>query len=557
MSVTVDERNGSSERFAPLGRTPEGAPLPPLRDRFRSRIADSPRLLGWLGPIAVTLLAFAARVWRLEYPPRLLFDETYYAKDAWSLLRFGYAQDWVEDANAKVEAGQTTGLWTGEPTQVVHPEVGKWMIAIGEQLFGMNAFGWRISAAVVGALTVLVLARMVRRLSGSTALGCLAGLLLAVDGVHLVMSRLALLDVFLAFWLVCAVACVVADREWGRTRIARRYATTETVSGFGPVRMLLLRPWRLAAGVCFGLAVGTKWSALYVLAAVGVFVWVLDVIDRRAIGVRGAWWRSMIVDGLPAFVSLVIVALVVYVVTWTGFLVNHEVFEGRFGLGYGDAQPWGSAIDKTDRGLIGELLRPLESLWHYHQMVYSFHTGDYLAGKSHPYQSDPWGWLVLNRPVGVDAQTDLAASTPGCAASGTETCIRQVLILGNPAVWWGGLAALVASVWYWLRDRDWRFGLLVLVVVSAWLPWFAYDDRPIFLFYATAFVPFTCAAIALVAGRLLRGSRGSRLRWWAPAALGTYVAVALALAAFFFPIWTDILITHEEWLQRMWFSRWV
>ncbi|MGH1561855.1 dolichyl-phosphate-mannose--protein mannosyltransferase [Mumia sp. DW29H23] len=557
MSVTVDEHPGRTAGSAPLGRTPDGAPLPPLRERFRSRVADSPRMIGWLGPVAVALLAFAARVWRLEYPPRLLFDETYYAKDAWSLLHFGYAQDWVEDANAKVEAGQTTGLWTGEPTQVVHPEVGKWMIAVGEHLFGMNAFGWRISAAVVGALTVLVLARMVRRLSGSTALGCLAGLLLAVDGVHLVMSRIALLDVFLAFWLVCAVACVVADRDWGRTRLARRFPTTEDVVGFGPVRMLLLRPWRLGAGVCFGLAAGTKWSALYVLAVVGVVVWVLDLIDRRAIGVRGAWWRSILVDGLPAFVSLVLVALVVYVVTWTGFLVNHEVFEGRFGLGYGDTPPWGSAIDQSDRGFVGELLRPLESLWHYHQMVYSFHTGDYLAGKTHPYQSDPWGWLVLNRPVGVDAQTDLPATTPGCTATGTETCIRQVLILGNPAIWWGGLAALIASVWFWLRDRDWRFGLLVLVVLAAWLPWFAYDDRPIFLFYATAFIPFTCAAIALVAGRLLRASRTSRIRWWGPVALGAYVAVALGLAAFYFPIWTDILLTHEAWLHRMWFTRWI
>lgn len=553
MSVTVEHEPA----LEPLGRTPDGARLPLLAERFRPRIADSPRLIGWIAPIAIALLAFAARVWRLEYPSRLLFDETYYAKDGWSLLKFGYAQDWVEDANSQVEAGQTTGLWTGEPTQVVHPEVGKWMIAIGEHLFGMNSFGWRISAAVVGALMVLVLARMVRRMTGSTMLGCLAGLLLAVDGVHLVMSRLALLDIFLAFWLVCALACVVADRDWGRVRLARRFPHTEDVAGFGPVRMMLLRPWRLAAGVCFGLAIGTKWSALYVLAVVGVAVWVLDAIDRHAIGVRGAWWRSVVVDGLPAFVSLVLVALVVYVLTWTGFLVNHEVFETRFGHGYGETPPWGTYLDGGDKGPLGEAWQALRSLWHYHQMVYSFHTGDYLAGKTHPYQSDPWGWLVLNRPVGVDAQTDLPASTAGCAATGDGTCLRQILILGNPAIWWGGLLALVASAWLWLRERDWRFGLLVLVVLAAWLPWFAYDDRPIFLFYATAFVPFTCAAIALVAGRLLRASRRSRLRWWGPVALGAYVAVALACFAYFYPIWTDILLTHDEWINRMWFSRWI
>ena len=54
---------------------------------------------------------------------------------------------------------------------IVHPEVGKWLIALGEKAFGMDPFGWRIAAAVVGALMVLVMCRLARRLTGSTALG--------------------------------------------------------------------------------------------------------------------------------------------------------------------------------------------------------------------------------------------------------------------------------------------------------------------------------------------------------------------------------------------------
>ena len=30
---------------------------------------------------------------------------------------------------------------------IVHPEVGKWLIALGEKAFGMDPFGWRIDAA--------------------------------------------------------------------------------------------------------------------------------------------------------------------------------------------------------------------------------------------------------------------------------------------------------------------------------------------------------------------------------------------------------------------------
>ena len=105
---------------------------------------------------------------------------------------------------------------------VVHPEVGKWLIALGEKAFGMDPFGWRIAAAVAGSLMVLVLIRLVRRLTGSTLLGCVAGLLLCFDGMHLVLSRLALLDIFLAFFLICAASCLVADRDWTRARMAAR-----------------------------------------------------------------------------------------------------------------------------------------------------------------------------------------------------------------------------------------------------------------------------------------------------------------------------------------------
>ena len=103
---------------------------------------------------------------------------------------------------------------------VVHPDVGKWLIALGEKAFGMDPFGWRIAAAVVGALMVLVMCRFVRRVTGSTALGLVGGLLLSLDGLHLVLSRLALLDIFLAFFILCGVHCVVADRQWFRERLA-------------------------------------------------------------------------------------------------------------------------------------------------------------------------------------------------------------------------------------------------------------------------------------------------------------------------------------------------
>src|SRR3712207_7652382 len=42
--------------------------------------------------------------------------------------------------------------------------------------FGFDPFGWRFASAVAGTLMVLVMVRLVRRLTGSTLLGGVAGL---------------------------------------------------------------------------------------------------------------------------------------------------------------------------------------------------------------------------------------------------------------------------------------------------------------------------------------------------------------------------------------------
>ena len=169
--------------------------------------------MSWTASIAVMLLAFAMRLVRLGQPRELAFDETYYAKDAWSLVHHGYVREYVENANQMIERGDLSGLWKADPSMIVHPEVGKWLIGLGELAFGMDPVGWRVPSVVVGSLMVLVMVRLVRRLTGSTMLGCVAGLLLALDGLHFVLSRMALLDIFTAFFTLCAVHCLVVDRR--------------------------------------------------------------------------------------------------------------------------------------------------------------------------------------------------------------------------------------------------------------------------------------------------------------------------------------------------------
>jgi dolichyl-phosphate-mannose-protein mannosyltransferase len=541
-----------------LSRTADGRPVPGARRRLLPPEPRHDRRTGWVVTLAVTALAGFLRLWHLGRPADFLFDETYYAKDAWSLLQHGYARGYVEKADEQILSGDLEDLFTEGPSMVVHPEAAKWLIALGEHLFGMDPFGWRVASAVVGTLAVLVMVRLALRLTGSVVLGAAAGLMLTFDGLHFVMSRLALLDGFLAFFLLAGVACLVADRDWGRARLARAVPPgwTATADDWGPVRGLRFRPWRLAAGVLFGLAVATKWSALYPIAAFGLLVWAWDTGARRSLGVRSAWLRAGIADGLLAFVHLVVVALLVYLVSWTGWLVNAERYEESLSdTQYGAY--WGAYLEEDPDGFLGEATQSLRSLWNYHQDVYTFHTRG-LTDADHVYASHPGGWLLLSRPVGVNADLDIEPGTQGCDAPKDSTCLRQVLLLGTPVLWWGGALALGYAVWGWAARRDWRYAIPVVGLVTTWLPWLRYDDRPIFSFYAVATVPFTVLALTLLMGRLLGTTRSSyRQRLSGAVAAGTFLVLVVVNFAWFWPVYTDELLTTPEWLQRVWFERWI
>jgi dolichyl-phosphate-mannose-protein mannosyltransferase len=202
-------------------------------------------------------------------------------------------------------------------------------------------------------------------------------------------------------------------------------------------------------------------------------------------------------------------------------------------------------------------VQSLRSLWYYHQDVYAFHS-QFLNCSEHTYASKPSGWLLLNRPVGVAADVDIQPGTQGCNAAAGSDCLRQVLLLGNPVIWWAGLGALAFAVVMWVGARDWRFGLCVVGATSTWLPWLLYDDRPIFSFYAVLTLPFIVLAITLTMGKLIGSSTApSSRRTFGVIVSGTFFLLALLNFAWFWPIYTNQLLTHDEWLDRIWFSRWI
>ena len=260
---------------------------------------------------------------------------------------------------------------------------------------------------MAGAAAVYLVGRIVWESFGNAKMATLASVLMGLDGVQIALSRTAILDIILEMFILLGVLCVVRDQLSYRPRLiaalqdidaARhteqlhrrpRYTAgaktspgskrRTSSSGIAPdfSRFALSwgpsywwRPWLFVAGIAFGLAMSVKWSGLYVVAVFGIFVFIRELSARWRTEPR---WigSSVLTGGIPAFVNLVPIAFLTYVVSWMGWFTH--------------SQAWGH----TNRGLVADWLD-------YHRQIFIFHTN---LNATHPSMANPWGWLLQLRPT--------------------------------------------------------------------------------------------------------------------------------------------------------------
>jgi dolichyl-phosphate-mannose--protein O-mannosyl transferase len=518
--------------------------------------------------VAVALLAGGLRLWHLSDPPDLVFDELYYAK-AGCVLTGGTDQECrVEssDEHYWVEHKWDMGSW-------VHPPLGKWMTAMGIKAFGMDPFGWRVPSAISGTLVAVMVALMAQLLFARPVWTFLAGTFIALDGLNLVMSRVAMLDVHLEFWVTLGFLCLVLDRRWIERRTSpvvdpapapATYLadpqepadrsdpsdTSATASGVAVVeaptrrRMRvpspLWRPWRFAAGVALGAACAVKWSGAFALVAAVVLavMWETTRRHRDDVSWPRAFARTAGMETLGLVLAFVLVPAGVYMLTWLPWF-HH------FG--------WSLPAWWEDQ----------RAMWDYqrHLTEFAYDSKTKTFTPTHSSYSDAWTWILMKRPVNFYVQ-DLGAD------------VRQILTIGNLALFWGTVFTLPYTLWAWRRKRDWRAGFMATAFVLQWLPWFQVA-RPEFFFYILPMTPF----MALMAVYALRDLSEARLvlrdaetgdvaidpetggpavstrHPYRPFVYG-YIAIFLALFVWFWPLLVGLRISDALWRVHIWLPTW-
>jgi len=420
----------------------------------------------WATALGFAPLGLALRLWNLGSPKGKIFDEVYYATNAHSLLLNGV------EVNAK----------TGQSEFIVHPPTGKWLIAGGIKLFGYNEFGWRFSAALVGSISIVLMYFTAKALFNKPSLSSFAASLILLDGLHLVHSRVALLDIFLLLFIQIAVLAFLHNKYW-------------------------------ITSIALGLAISTKWSGLYLLIALALFALLSDYRRFKYLG-SSTSLRSVIESKLALrFLQFGVLPIVTYIATWAGWFASKTGWDRN----------WSPSV--------------LKSFWHYHSEILNFHAH---LTESHPYEANPWSWLIQGRP------TSLFYATPkNCGAS---SCAQEVIALGTPILWWTATFTLAITIGYWISKREWQAEILVVIVAASYLPWFAFQQRTMFSFYAIAFEPFLLLTIVYVFDKIPRNQRQLTF---------IFGAIILANFLYFLPLYLGTPISYNSWHDHMWLPSWI
>lgn len=266
--------------------------------------------------LLILILIFAAltRLIRLDYPNKYVFDEVYHGFTAKEYLAW-HKEAWE--------------WWTKPPPGVAyewtHPPLAKEIMAISMFIFRtQDAWAYRLPGAMFGVLSVyLVYLLGVKLLNRSAAL--IAAFVFSLDGLNFVQSRTGMNDIYYITFFLAAL-------------------------------LLLLNRKYLFSALLLGLALSSKWAAIY-----GYLIFIPLLIKDKQ-------YRQIL--------FLLIIPPIIYFITYLPFFLT------------------GHSID--------QFKQLQQQMWWYHTNLKATHT----------YSSPWWSWPLNLYPVWyfVDYQKNTMAN---------------------------------------------------------------------------------------------------------------------------------------------------
>lgn len=401
----------------------------------RNIVFDTKSVTLWLTYFAVLLGSFFVRFFNIDNVRSLIFDEKYYVKDGYSVLKYGYEKQWLDGYG---DTGKTywEKLMLVNNEQFVsgdynianddywsaHPPLGKIFIALGMLVGGYdNPAGWRLASVVAGTviagLTMVAAFMLFRKHS----VAILAGVMVGSDGMMVAMSRVGYLDIFQTMLLLASFVVVL------------KYLQNSNVG------------WLYVAAVFAGFAMGVKWSTFYfiLLGLTALTVWHFSKYNKKYGRVKV--WH---------YVGAGFVSIVAYFSTWVLWLATYA-----------------STVSTTLWGKISLLISE-----HFRMIdVLSGATGKIINNTNFV------EWMMVSRPSLIFYEK--TSNTTGSI----------IATMPNLVFWFTAVAALTFFTIKSLTPKtnnNYNTIPLLIIILSLWLPWVFQNDRITFQYYSSAFTPY-------------------------------------------------------------------
>lgn len=389
------------------------------------------------------------------------------------------------------------------PYEITHPPLGKILLAIGIEMFGMNSVGWRFMGTLAGVCMVPVMYVMARMLFSKRKYAVFASVLLCSDFMHYAQTRIGTVDSYSILWIMCMYLFMY------------RYATTNF--NRQPLREVV---WPLFfSGLFFGIGAATKWLCLY--AGVGLLVIYILLLVQRVREYRYCCRTDThpeVVDNFKrkfwaiiacGFGFFILIPACIYLISYTPYTLVSD--GGAYGL--------------------KEIIGNQSYMLNYHANLNPDHV--------HPFSSKWYTWPADVRPV-------LFFSNQ------TDSTIATLSTMGNPFIWWIGILAVIClAIMCWRDPRYRRFGILFLAIgaVAEFAPWW-FITREVFIYHYFAVIPFLILLIVYWLQFIEREFA------WGKAFGYACVSISVAFFVVFYPVITGVPYPKDYINAIRWLESW-
>jgi hypothetical protein len=323
------------------------------------------------------------------------------------------------------------------------PPLAKLLMAPPIAIFGFNSWTWRLSTTIFGSLLVGLMYLVALRLRRDRFFALATALFICFDGLAFVESRTGVIDIIAIFFVALFYYAFLL--HW-QARTRAQWRTTLYVM----------------AGVA-GLAFAAKLTALAPLVVAGGLIVIRGIAPyiagfipwlRRIAGPGRAetiMWRHA--AGPRALLHYIVAGLIALAIFGASFS-RYETIQHQDVYFFTGCNPAVSGLPGTPKTLnvpvtrVGSLTvpNPVEAIDNIVQITAASLRYHAEECHSHPYSSLWLTWPIMEHPV-----LFYATSQPNNGP------VAEITDMGNPAVWWLGILALLFCVWRMTRGPNaWR-----------------------------------------------------------------------------------------------------